>query len=220
MPTTNSPQPRAPRRDATENREAILVAAAAALNEDIDASLETIAARAGLSRRAIYGHFATRDDLLAEVLTRGAAQRGRSARAGRASGCRGSRSPCSAPPSGPRWSTCGSARSSRFAARTASGWARPSSPPASAFARPSRAASPTARCARTSTRETVARLIESAAVAVLDEATRTGLTREAGPPARHAGRTERRRTRLARSGDHAGSPAAPRTRRSREEDPR
>ena len=42
---------RAPRRDAAENREAILDAAAAALNDDIDASLETIAARAGLSRR-------------------------------------------------------------------------------------------------------------------------------------------------------------------------
>jgi AcrR family transcriptional regulator len=70
----SSPSPRAPRRDATANREAILVAAAAALNEDIDASLETIAARAGLSRRAVYGHFATRDDLLIEVFTRGAAR--------------------------------------------------------------------------------------------------------------------------------------------------
>lgn len=71
MPT---PSTRAPRRDATANREAILVAAAAALNEDIDASLETIAARAGLSRRALYGHFATRDDLLVDVFTRGAAR--------------------------------------------------------------------------------------------------------------------------------------------------
>jgi AcrR family transcriptional regulator len=63
---------RAPRRDAAANREAILGAAALALNEDIDASLETIAARAGLSRRAVYGHFATRDELLVEVFTRGA----------------------------------------------------------------------------------------------------------------------------------------------------
>ena len=69
MPT---PSTRAPRRDATANREAILGAAALALNEDIDASLESIAARAGLSRRAVYGHFATRDELLVEVFTRGA----------------------------------------------------------------------------------------------------------------------------------------------------
>jgi len=69
MPT---PSTRAPRRDATANREAILAAAAVALNEDIDASLENIAARAGLSRRAVYGHFATRDELLVEVFTRGA----------------------------------------------------------------------------------------------------------------------------------------------------
>lgn len=69
-----TPSTRAPRRDATANREAILVAAAAALNEDIDASIETIAARAGLSRRALYGHFANRDDLLIDVFTRGAAR--------------------------------------------------------------------------------------------------------------------------------------------------
>ncbi|NUU06076.1 TetR/AcrR family transcriptional regulator [Leifsonia sp. C5G2] len=69
MPTEST---RAPRRDATANREALLGAAAAALNEDIDASLESIAARAGLSRRAVYGHFATRDELLVEVFTRGA----------------------------------------------------------------------------------------------------------------------------------------------------
>ncbi|ANF31807.1 TetR family transcriptional regulator [Leifsonia xyli] len=69
MPTSST---RAPRRDAAANREAILGAAAVALNEDIDASLESIAARAGLSRRAVYGHFATRDELLVEVFTRGA----------------------------------------------------------------------------------------------------------------------------------------------------
>ncbi|MGH1550518.1 TetR/AcrR family transcriptional regulator [Leifsonia poae] len=69
MPTSST---RAPRRDAAANREAILGAAAVALNEDIDASLESIAARAGLSRRAVYGHFATRDELLIEVFTRGA----------------------------------------------------------------------------------------------------------------------------------------------------
>jgi AcrR family transcriptional regulator len=65
---------RAPRRDALENRDAILDAAALALSDDIDASIEAIAARSGLTRRAVYGHFSGRDELVAEVLTRGAAR--------------------------------------------------------------------------------------------------------------------------------------------------
>ncbi|MDQ0744119.1 AcrR family transcriptional regulator [Clavibacter sp. B3I6] len=63
---------RAPRRDAASNRQALLAAAVVALDRDPDASLETIAGVAGLSRRAVYGHFATRDDLVREVLQRGA----------------------------------------------------------------------------------------------------------------------------------------------------
>lgn len=63
---------RAPRRDAAENRAALLAAARIELNLDEDASLEVIAARAGLSRRCVYGHFATRDELLRELVTRGA----------------------------------------------------------------------------------------------------------------------------------------------------
>ncbi len=65
---------RAPRRDAAANRAALIEAAARVLNRDVDASLETIAAEAGLTRRAVYGHFATRDDLVREVLARGAAR--------------------------------------------------------------------------------------------------------------------------------------------------
>lgn len=65
---------RAPRSDAAENRETILRAAATALNADPDSSIEAIAAEAGLSRRAIYGHFGSRDDLVAEVLAQGAAR--------------------------------------------------------------------------------------------------------------------------------------------------
>ena len=38
------------------------------LNRDPDASLDAIAAEAGLSRRAVYGHFATRDDLIRSLL--------------------------------------------------------------------------------------------------------------------------------------------------------
>ena len=60
------------RRDAAENRLALLAAARIELNLDADASLEAIAARAGLSRRSIYGHFATRDELLRELITLGA----------------------------------------------------------------------------------------------------------------------------------------------------
>jgi AcrR family transcriptional regulator len=69
---TNPTSLRAPRRDAAENREALLAAARAVLNRDPSGSLETIAAEAGLSRRSVYGHFATRDDLLRELVTIGA----------------------------------------------------------------------------------------------------------------------------------------------------
>lgn len=73
MPLT-TPRIRAPRRDATENREALILAAATVLNADPSASLEAVATEAGLSRRAFYGHFATRDALLAEVALHGAAR--------------------------------------------------------------------------------------------------------------------------------------------------
>jgi len=63
---------RAPRRDATANREALLAAAAAALGEASDASLERITAAAGLTRRAFYGHFANRDALVLAVIDVGA----------------------------------------------------------------------------------------------------------------------------------------------------
>ena len=65
------PAPRT-RRDATENRAALLAAARVALNRDPDASLEAIAAEAGLSRRSVYGHFANRDELLRELVSAGA----------------------------------------------------------------------------------------------------------------------------------------------------
>jgi len=61
-----------PRRDALENRAALLAAARVVLNRDPDATLDAIAAEAGLSRRSVYGHFATRDELLRELVTSGA----------------------------------------------------------------------------------------------------------------------------------------------------
>jgi AcrR family transcriptional regulator len=63
-----------PRRDALENRAALLAAARVVLNRDPDATLDLIAAEAGLSRRAVYGHFANRDELLRELVTGGAAR--------------------------------------------------------------------------------------------------------------------------------------------------
>jgi AcrR family transcriptional regulator len=68
MTTTTA---RAPRRDAAENREALITAARALLNRDPSASLEAIAAEAGLSRRSVYGHFANRDELMLELVTIG-----------------------------------------------------------------------------------------------------------------------------------------------------
>jgi AcrR family transcriptional regulator len=62
---------RAPRRDATENRGALLEAARVLLNRDPSASLEAIAAEASLSRRSVYGHFSNRDELLQELVTMG-----------------------------------------------------------------------------------------------------------------------------------------------------
>lgn len=74
MTATGSPSTRAPRRDATENRAALLAAARAVLNRDPDAGLDAIAAEAGLTRRAVYGHFANRDALLQELVTQGTAR--------------------------------------------------------------------------------------------------------------------------------------------------
>jgi AcrR family transcriptional regulator len=62
---------RAPRRDAAANREALLDAARVLLNREPNASLEAIAAEAGLTRRTIYGHFPNRDALLDALAQRG-----------------------------------------------------------------------------------------------------------------------------------------------------
>ncbi|WP_062390189.1 TetR/AcrR family transcriptional regulator [Demequina iriomotensis] len=64
--------PRTPRADSARNHEALLDAASRALRLDVDASLDAIATEAGLSRRAVYGHFAGRDELVAAVISRGA----------------------------------------------------------------------------------------------------------------------------------------------------
>lgn len=69
--TTPAPL-RRPRSDAAANRAGILSAAALTLSLDPHASIDTIARAAGLSRRALYGHFDDRDALLRELIARGA----------------------------------------------------------------------------------------------------------------------------------------------------
>ncbi|WP_431245819.1 TetR/AcrR family transcriptional regulator [Leifsonia xyli] len=176
MPTSTT---RAPRRDATANREAILAAAAVALNEDIDASLESIAARAGLSRRAVYGHFATRDELLVEVFTRGARR------------LAALLDPVSHPDplveialfGATLWAEVEHVRVSAALAvrgphRQLVGTAL--DPARERLRDTVRRGMESGRIRTDLDRETVTRLIENAAVSVLDEATRAGLTPEAG----------------------------------------
>jgi AcrR family transcriptional regulator len=69
-----TPAARPPRRDALDNRAALIDAARAVFARDPGASLDAIAVEAGLSRRAVYGHFASRDDLQRELVTMGAAR--------------------------------------------------------------------------------------------------------------------------------------------------
>jgi AcrR family transcriptional regulator len=63
---------RRPRRDALENRAGIIAAATTAIALDPRASLDAIARGAGLSRRAVYGHFEDRDAIIREILAAGA----------------------------------------------------------------------------------------------------------------------------------------------------
>lgn len=61
--------PRALRADAQRNREAILAAARATFEEQgVLASLDGIAARAGVGNATLYRHFPARDDLLVAVM--------------------------------------------------------------------------------------------------------------------------------------------------------
>jgi TetR/AcrR family transcriptional regulator, mexCD-oprJ operon repressor len=56
------------RRDATRNREAILSAAMEVLSRNPDGGLAEIARVSGLTRTTVYSHFATREELLEELL--------------------------------------------------------------------------------------------------------------------------------------------------------
>lgn len=60
------------RRDAVRNRDELLACAQREIARDPRASLATIAQAAGLTRRALYGHFSDRDALVRAVIERGA----------------------------------------------------------------------------------------------------------------------------------------------------
>lgn len=63
---------RTPRADSRANRAGILDAARTALAQDPNASVDTIARSAGLSRRTLYGHFDDRDALIRQLIVTGA----------------------------------------------------------------------------------------------------------------------------------------------------
>lgn len=73
MQTTDTPGRTPQRRNARSNRRRILATARQKLCDDPDASLDSIALAAGVARRTLYGHFANRQALIAE-LTEEAAQ--------------------------------------------------------------------------------------------------------------------------------------------------
>lgn len=58
------------RRDAELNRGSLLEAALEALLRDPSAGLDAVAATAGLSRRTVYGHFASREELVGALADR------------------------------------------------------------------------------------------------------------------------------------------------------
>lgn len=64
------PPRRGPRADAARNREAILDAALELYGRDPQASLAEVATAAGVGRVTLYGHFATREELLEATLAR------------------------------------------------------------------------------------------------------------------------------------------------------
>ncbi|VXB83119.1 TetR family transcriptional regulator [Microbacterium sp. 8M] len=71
---TDTTAPRRQRRDAAENRAGILAAASQTLAADPHASVDQIARAAGLSRRALYGHFDDRTALVHALVSAGAAR--------------------------------------------------------------------------------------------------------------------------------------------------
>ena len=66
----SGPEPRRRRSDALQNRQAILDAASAVLGERPEAGLTEVAQAAGISRKTLYAHFASRDALIQALIER------------------------------------------------------------------------------------------------------------------------------------------------------
>lgn len=73
-PHDTATPPRRRRSDARRSIDAILNAARVVLGERLDASMEDIAATAGLTRQTVYAHFPSRDALLAALVEAAAAE--------------------------------------------------------------------------------------------------------------------------------------------------
>jgi AcrR family transcriptional regulator len=70
MSLDSSGTPRRRRADAERSRAAVLDAAVQLLNDRPDASIEAIAAAAGVTRQTVYAHYPSRDELLAAAVGR------------------------------------------------------------------------------------------------------------------------------------------------------
>ncbi|MFF7979697.1 TetR/AcrR family transcriptional regulator [Streptomyces sp. NPDC007901] len=67
MQTTDRPRRTPQRRDAHSNHRRILATARQQLRDDPDTSLGSIAKAAGVTRRTVYGHFPSREALVADL---------------------------------------------------------------------------------------------------------------------------------------------------------
>ncbi|MGW7540427.1 TetR/AcrR family transcriptional regulator [Streptomyces sp. NPDC054770] len=67
MQTNDTPGSTPRRSNAQRNRRRILAAARQRLRDDPDVSLDSIARTSGVTRRTLYGHFSTRQALVAEL---------------------------------------------------------------------------------------------------------------------------------------------------------
>lgn len=73
-PLSPEPVERRRRADAVQNRQAILDAASAVLGERPEAGLADVAQAAGISRKTLYAHFASRDALIKALIERATAR--------------------------------------------------------------------------------------------------------------------------------------------------
>ena len=69
-PLSQQPGPRRRRADAVHNEQAILDAATSVLGDRPEAGLAEVAQVAGISRKTLYAHFASRDALIAALIDR------------------------------------------------------------------------------------------------------------------------------------------------------